>query len=133
MVDTTNINQYIDTFKNNFNKVESFMSETFSSQSTDSFLELLSSARCSTHFMEFDRPMGIARRNNEVAVGGVSSITLYRNLAAAGPKAGQGDQTDACYIPRVNHVTGNKESLINRTISAFRINLLITLLQNAQQ
>lgn len=104
------------------------MSEIFSSQSTDSFRELLTLGRCNllvstyqagqlvmirpqgqginTHFMAFDRPMGIAKRDNEFAVGGAASITTFRNLAAVGPKVGQGDQVDACYLPRKNHVTG---------------------------
>ena len=104
------------------------MSETFSSQSTDSFRELLAQGRCNllvttyqagqlvmvrpqeqgvnTHFMAFDRPMGIARRNNEISIGGASSITTFRNLAAVGPKTGQGDHADACYMPRKNHLTG---------------------------
>lgn len=104
------------------------MAETFSSQSTDSFRELLTLGKCNilvttyqagqvvmlrpqgrginTHFMAFERPMGIAKRNNEIAIGGASSITTYRNLAAVGPKVGQGDQVDACYLPRKTHVTG---------------------------
>ncbi|VAW43777.1 hypothetical protein MNBD_GAMMA02-693 [hydrothermal vent metagenome] len=104
------------------------MTETFSSKSTDSFRELLTLGKCNilvttyqagqvvmvrpqgqginTHFMAFDRPMGIAKRNNEVTIGGASSITTFRNLAAVGPKVGQGDQVDACYLPRKNHVTG---------------------------
>ena len=104
------------------------MSEAFSSQSTDSFRELLSLAGASvlvstyqagqlvvvrpheqgvnTHFVAFERPMGIARRQNEFALGGASSITIFRNLAAVGPKVGQGDQVDACYMPRSLHFTG---------------------------
>lgn len=104
------------------------MTEIFSSQSTDSFRELLTLGKCNilvttyqagqvvmlrpqgkginTHFMAFDRPMGIAKRNNELAIGGASSITTFRNLAAVGPKVGQGDHVDACYLPRKNHVTG---------------------------
>ena len=104
------------------------MTETFSSQSTDSFRELLTLGKCNllvstyqagqivmvrpqnkginTHFMSFDRPMGIAKRNNEVAIGGAASITTFRNLAAVGPKVEQGDQVDACYLPRKQHITG---------------------------
>ena len=66
------------------------MSDQFSSQSTDSFFELLKLANCSmlvttyqagqvviiraqdkginTHFMAFDRPMGIARKINEFSI-----------------------------------------------------------------
>ncbi len=104
------------------------MTETFSSQSTDSFRELLTLGKCNilvttyqagqvvmlrpqgqginTHFMAFDRPMGIAKRSNEISIGGAASVTTFRNLAAVGPKVGQGDQVDACYIPRKQHVTG---------------------------
>ncbi|MCX7553753.1 TIGR03032 family protein [Marinicella sp. S1101] len=104
------------------------MTETFSSQSTDSFRELLTLGQCSllvttyqagqvvmvrpqgqginTHFMAFDRPMGVARRANELTIGGASFITTFRNLAAVGPKVGQGEQVDACYIPRKHHITG---------------------------
>jgi len=104
------------------------MTETFSSKSTDSFRELLTLAKCNvlvttyqagqvvmlrpqghginTHFMGFDRPMGIAKRNNEISIGGAHSITTFRNLAAVGPKVGQGEQVDACYLPRKNHITG---------------------------
>lgn len=104
------------------------MTETFSSKSTDSFRELLTLGKCNllvttyqagqvvmvrpqpqgvnTHFMAFDRPMGIAKRNNEIAIGGVASVTTFRNLAAVGPKVGQGDQVDACYLPRKKHITG---------------------------
>jgi len=104
------------------------MSEQFSSQSTDSFFELLTLAKCSlivttyqagqvvivrtqnnginTHFMDFDRPMGIARRINEFSIGGAHSITTFRNLAAVGNKTEQGDNVDACYLPRTQHFTG---------------------------
>ncbi len=104
------------------------MSEHFSSQSTESFQQLLTLGQCNllvttyqagqlvmvrpqqkginTHFMAFERPMGIAKRANEFAVGGAASITTFRNLAAVGPKTGQGDQVDACYLPRKNHITG---------------------------
>lgn len=104
------------------------MKKNFSSQSTDSVRELLNLANCSllistyqagqlvvvrpqnkginTHFMGFNRPMGIALKNNEFALGGQSSITVFRNLAAAGVKTGQGDHVDACYMPRKIHLTG---------------------------
>lgn len=104
------------------------MTETFSSKSTDSFRELLTLGRCNllvttyqagqvvivrpqpqginTHFMAFDRPMGIAKRNNEFVIGGSHAITTFRNLAAVGPKTGQGEAVDACYMPRSNHITG---------------------------
>lgn len=104
------------------------MSETFSSQSTDSFRQLLTLGQCNllvttyqagqvvmvrpqetglnTHFMAFDRPMGIATRPNEFSIGGAASITTFRNLAAVGPKTNQGPDVDACYLPRKKHYTG---------------------------
>lgn len=104
------------------------MVQAFSSQSTDSFRELLIRGQCSllistyqagqlvvvrpqetglnTHFMAVSRPMGIARRSNEFSLGGQSTITVFRNLPAVGPKTGQGAQIDACYLPRRVHHTG---------------------------
>ncbi len=104
------------------------MSQSFASQSTDSFRQLLAQAGCSlvvstyqagqlvlvraqdqgvnTHFIGFGKPMGMAWRNGQLAVGGAAQIITYRNLPAVGPKAGQGDQVDACYIPRETHITG---------------------------
>ncbi len=104
------------------------MAQQFSSKSTDSFRELLRLSNCTllistyqagqlvvvrpqdkginTHFMGVSRPMGIARRNNEFALGGQSTVTIFRNLPAVGPKTGQGDAVDACYLPRRSYQTG---------------------------
>ncbi len=104
------------------------MSETFSSQSTDSFSQLLNQAGCSlvvstyqagqlvlvrpqekgvnTHFIAFQKPMGLAIRASELAVGGATSISTYRNLPAVATKANADGNDDACYLPRRNHVTG---------------------------
>jgi len=104
------------------------MAEQFSSQSTSSFRELLDqSGRCllistyqagqlvmvrpqgqsvNTHFMAVQRPMGIALRDNEFALGGQSSISIFRNLPAVGAKAGQGNAVDACYLLRRSFNTG---------------------------
>ena len=104
------------------------MTQQFSSQSTDSFKKLLNLANYSlmvstyqagqlvvvrsedkginTHFLGFDRPMGIALKDNEIALGEQSTITLFRNLADVGAKIGQGDKVDACYVPRKTYYTG---------------------------
>lgn len=104
------------------------MSQQFSSQSTDSFRELLDKANCSllvstyqagqlvivraqekgvnTHFMPVGRPMGIATRLNEFSLGGKSTISVFRNLPAVGSKSGNGKDVDACYLLRNTHQTG---------------------------
>lgn len=104
------------------------MSQTFSSQSTESFRQLLEQARCSlvvstyqagqvvlvraqgqgvnTHFVGLTKPMGLAWRQSQLAIGVPGQIITYRNLPAVGPKADQGDAVDACYVPRATHITG---------------------------
>ena len=104
------------------------MSQSFSSQSTESFHQLLNQGACSlavstyqagqlvlvraqgkgvnTHFIGFGKPMGIAWQGGQMAVGGPGQIVTYRNLPAVGPKTEQGDEVDACYIPRRTHITG---------------------------
>ena len=104
------------------------MSQTFSSQSTESFRQLLDQANCSlivstyqagqlvlvrphktsvnTHFIAFGKPMGLALQNGQLAVGGAAQIITYRNLPAVGAKTGEGEGVDACYVPRRTHNTG---------------------------
>lgn len=60
-----------------------------------------------THFVGIDHPMGIAWRPGELAIACNDRIEVFRNLSDAGPKAGQGEATDACYIPRKTHRTGS--------------------------
>jgi hypothetical protein len=40
-----------------------------------------------THFRNFHKPMGIARHQNELSVGGANTVWYYRNVAAVAPKA----------------------------------------------
>ena len=104
------------------------MAHQFSSQSTDSFRELLRLSGGSlivstyqagqlvlvrgqeqgvnTHFIGFGKPMGMAWKPGELAVGGAAQILTYRNLPAVGAKLGEGAAADACYILRQTHVTG---------------------------
>ncbi|MEM6935821.1 MAG: TIGR03032 family protein [Pseudomonadota bacterium] len=109
------------------------MTQSFSSQSTDSFAQLLHQAGCSllvstyqagqlvlvrpqaqdgsggvnTHFVSFAKPMGLATKPGQLAVGGASSITVYRNLPAVAQKLQPNGSEDACYLPRANHITGD--------------------------
>ncbi len=111
-----------------FASLDHLMSQTFSSQSTDSFSQLLNQAGCSllvstyqagqlvlvrpqdrgvnTHFIAFNKPMGLALKPAQIAVGGAASITTYRNLPAVAGKLNPKGQEDACYLPRKSHVTG---------------------------
>ncbi|MEZ5438565.1 MAG: TIGR03032 family protein [Lysobacteraceae bacterium] len=104
------------------------MSHQFASRNTDSFRELLNhfgisllvstyqagqlvairaeADNVNTHFIGCKQPMGIAIKPGELAVGIGHQVVTYRNLPAAGPKAGQGDRVDACYVPRETHATG---------------------------
>ncbi len=109
------------------------MTQSFSSQSTDSFAQLLHQASCSllvstyqagqlvlvrpqaedgsggvnTHFVSFAKPMGLAVKPGQLAVGGAGSITTYRNLPAVAKKLQPNGSEDACYLPRASHITGS--------------------------
>jgi uncharacterized protein (TIGR03032 family) len=100
----------------------------FASQSTDSFRQLLHQAQASllistyqagqlvlvrpqgesvnTHFMGFGRPMGMAWKPGELAVGDASRIVTYRNLPAVAKRLDDAGPVDACYLPRQVHTTG---------------------------
>jgi len=103
------------------------MSQRFSSRSTESFRALLDQSGTSlvistyqagqlvvvrpqasgvnTHFIAFDKPMGMAVRPGELVVGSTHQLVTYRNLPAVGPRLDQ-EPTDACYLPRRIDVTG---------------------------
>ena len=104
------------------------MSHALASRSTETFRELLTQAGASllvstyqagklvlvravaqgvnTHFIGFDKPMGLAWKPGQLAVAGVDGIVSFRNLPAVGAKTRQGDAVDACYVPRLTHRTG---------------------------
>ncbi|MDJ0655175.1 MAG: TIGR03032 family protein [Xanthomonadales bacterium] len=104
------------------------MTEGLASQSTQSLQQFLQEVGCSllvstyqagkivlvraqaqgvnTHFVNFGKPMGMAWRDGQLAVGGAAQVVTYRNLPAVGPRTDQGQPADACYLPRQVHNTG---------------------------
>jgi uncharacterized protein (TIGR03032 family) len=60
-----------------------------------------------THFRGFQRPMGLALAGDRLAVGVALEILEYRNIPAPGRLLEPRGRHDACYLPRVSHVTGD--------------------------
>lgn len=60
-----------------------------------------------THFRGFDRPMGIAVRDNWLAVGTRSEVHEYRNMPEVAPRLEPEGTHDACFLPRKRHFTGD--------------------------
>lgn len=102
---------------------------TFASRHTSTFAELLDALKCSllvstyqsgriiavrvdggalnTHFRAFPSPMGIARRNQFLAIGTKSEILVFQNQPAVIPRLDPPDRHDACFMPRHSHTTGD--------------------------
>lgn len=60
-----------------------------------------------THFRNFHKPMGIAKYQNELSIGGANTVWYYRNVPAVAAKVKPEGKHDACYLPRRVHVTGD--------------------------
>lgn len=60
-----------------------------------------------THFIAFDKPMGLAVNANGLAVGTTSAIWDYRNSIAVARRLDPPDKHDACFVPRNAHITGD--------------------------
>lgn len=60
-----------------------------------------------THFRGFDRPMGIAVRDDWMAVGTRSEVQEYRNMPEVAPRLEPEGTHDACFLPRKRHFTGD--------------------------
>lgn len=63
--------------------------------------------RISTLLRTFKRPMGVALRDGELAIGTQNQIWLYRNDASIAAQLGGSPAHDACFLPRSSHVTGD--------------------------
>jgi uncharacterized protein (TIGR03032 family) len=63
--------------------------------------------RLNTHFRDLPAPMGVALHNNRLAVGGPWSIWEFHNVPAIARKLEPPGRHDACFLPRLLHVTGN--------------------------
>ena len=60
----------------------------------------------STHFLGARKPMGIAARSGQLAVGVTGEIVLYQNVPENCARLEPVGKHDACYVPRYTHVTG---------------------------
>ena len=60
-----------------------------------------------THFVTFNKPMGLALAPGRIAVGCESDICEFHNAPAVARKLEPPALHDACFLPRVSHVTGD--------------------------
>lgn len=60
-----------------------------------------------TGFKELRKPMGIARRGAELAVGTAGEVRLFADVPAAAARLRTEARPDALYVPRASHFTGN--------------------------
>lgn len=63
--------------------------------------------RVNTHTRPFDRPMGIARHKESLALGTATQVWGFANYPSAGSVVDPSGRTDACFIPNECHVSGN--------------------------
>lgn len=64
-------------------------------------------AGLNTHFVNYQKPMGLAANGGRMAIGSGNSIWFLHNMPAVAPKLEPQGQHDACYLPRRVHVTGD--------------------------
>jgi uncharacterized protein (TIGR03032 family) len=60
-----------------------------------------------THFRDLPAPMGVALHGHRLAVGGPSSVWEFHNVPAVARKLEPVGQHDACFLPRLLHITGS--------------------------
>ncbi|MFN4261498.1 MAG: TIGR03032 family protein [Gemmataceae bacterium] len=60
-----------------------------------------------THFRVFDQPMGLATRDNRLAIGTAQTIWEFINVSAVSRRLEPPGKADACYMPLHTHITGN--------------------------
>ncbi len=105
------------------------MAEAFGSQHTSTFPEFLSKTGISllvstyqagklimlrhqdgilnTHFVNMEKPMGVALQENHLTIGSAFQVTHYYNMPDVAPKVEPINSHDSCYLPRETHITGN--------------------------
>jgi uncharacterized protein (TIGR03032 family) len=60
-----------------------------------------------THFRVFNKPMGLAVHGGRLAIGTSREVWEFHNLPAVAQKLEPVGRHDACFLPRVGHVTGD--------------------------
>ena len=60
-----------------------------------------------THFRTFNTPMGVAVSGERLAVGTALEICEFHNVPAVARRLEPAGRHDACFLPRISHVTGN--------------------------
>ncbi len=60
-----------------------------------------------THFRNFQKPMGIAVKEQRLTIGGTKTVWYLRNMPAVAEKLDPPGTYDACYLPRRIHITGD--------------------------
>lgn len=65
------------------------------------------SGSINTHFRTFDKPMGLAVKDNRLSIGGTKAVWEYHNVPAVVARLDPPGKHDACYLPRNIHVTGD--------------------------
>ncbi len=105
------------------------LAESFASQHTQSFPDFLAQMGVSvlvttyqagklihlrhqdgvlnTHFLDMQKPMGMALRGARLAIGTAYHVWDYYNMADVAPKVAPFNTHDACYLPRELHITGD--------------------------
>jgi uncharacterized protein (TIGR03032 family) len=64
--------------------------------------------KANTHFRNFDTPMGLALLGDRLAIGTRTQVLQYQNQPDVARKlAPAARDHDACFVPRLAHVTGN--------------------------
>jgi uncharacterized protein (TIGR03032 family) len=60
-----------------------------------------------THFRAFAKPMGLALDRDRLAIGTAMQIWEFHNVPAVTRRLEPPEKHDACYLPRMSHVTGD--------------------------
>jgi uncharacterized protein (TIGR03032 family) len=60
-----------------------------------------------THFRTFAKPMGLAVHGDRLAIGTALEVGEYHNVPAVARKLEPAGKHDACFLPRLAHVTGD--------------------------
>lgn len=60
-----------------------------------------------THFRRFQRPMGMAHHAGRLAIGTDRDVVEFWNMPAVCSRLPSPPASDACFIPRKNHITGH--------------------------